>query len=40
MVQHLDEGSRQAGRNWGLFLLLALCVEFWIAVTTAVAHAI
>jgi hypothetical protein len=36
MARHL-EGSRQASRNWGLFLLLVLCVEFWIAVTTAVA---
>jgi hypothetical protein len=31
------EGSRQPGRNWGLFLMLGLCVEFWIVATTAVA---
>jgi len=33
---NLDEGTRQP-RNWGLLLMLALCGEFWIAVTTAVA---
>ena len=37
MVRHpLDEAARQPP-NWGLLLMLALCGEFWIAVTTAVA---
>jgi hypothetical protein len=39
MARYL-EGSRQPGRNWGLFLLLGLCVEFWIAVTTVVAQSL
>ena len=37
MARHLV-GSRQAGRNWGLFLLLGLCVEFWVIVTTEAAQ--
>jgi len=35
--RHLDEGTPQP-RNWGLLLLLGLCAEFWIVVTTTVAQ--
>jgi hypothetical protein len=38
MGGHPLGGGRQKGRNWGLFLLLVLCVEFWIALTDVVAH--
>jgi hypothetical protein len=38
MLRHLDEGSRQPRLNWGLLLMLGLCVEFWIIVTTEVAQ--
>jgi hypothetical protein len=31
-------GRRQPARNWGLLLILVLCLEFWIAVATAVAN--
>jgi hypothetical protein len=27
-----------APRNWGLLLLLVLCVEFWMIVASTVAH--
>ena len=37
MVRHLA-GSRQTGPNWRLFLMLGLCVAFWVMVTTAVAE--
>jgi hypothetical protein len=38
-VRHLHEGgARQPSYNWGFLLLLALCVEFWIIVTTAIAE--
>jgi hypothetical protein len=40
MGGHPLGGERQQGHNWGLFLMLVLCTEFWIAVTTAVAHQI
>jgi uncharacterized membrane-anchored protein len=32
MERHLA-GSRQLGRNWGLILVLVLCVAFWVFVT-------
>ena len=35
--RHLDEGTRQP-MNWGLLLMFAICVEFWIVVTTTVAQ--
>jgi hypothetical protein len=38
MVRHSDEGTQQPRLNWGLFLMLGLCVEFWIVAMTAVAH--
>jgi hypothetical protein len=38
MARHLDDGTRQPGHNWGLLLMLGLCVEFWIIVTTAVVQ--
>jgi hypothetical protein len=39
MVRHVHEGdARQPPHNWGLLLLLGLCAEFWIIVTTAVAE--
>jgi hypothetical protein len=31
-------GERQQSRNWGLFLVLVLCVDFWLAVTTVIAR--
>ena len=38
MVRHpLDEGTGPP-RNWFLLLLLMLCAEFWIVVTTTVAE--
>jgi hypothetical protein len=30
--------GRKPARNWGLFLMLGLCVGFWIVVTTVVAE--
>lgn len=38
MGGHRVHAGRQPGRNWGLFLLLGLCVEFWIVVSTIVAE--
>jgi hypothetical protein len=38
VVRHFDEGTRQPRLNWGLFLMLGLCAEFWIVVTTTVAE--
>ncbi len=38
MARHFDGGTRQPSRNWGLFLVLGLCLEFWIVVTTAVTQ--
>ena len=38
MARHFDEGTLQPRLNWGLVVLLGLCVEFWIIVTTAVAE--
>ena len=35
--RHLDEGTRQP-RNWGLFLLLGLCAEFWVVVAKVVTE--
>jgi hypothetical protein len=37
MVRHFEEDTRQP-RNWGLLLVLVLCAEFWVIVTTAVAE--
>ena len=33
----LDEATRQP-KNWGLLLMVAICAEFWIVVTTTVAQ--
>jgi hypothetical protein len=38
MGGHRVHGGRQPARNWGLVLLLGLCVEFWIIATTVVAE--
>ena len=38
MGGHLAHVGRKPARNWGLFLMLGLCVEFWIVVTTAVTQ--
>ena len=32
--------EQEGGRNWALFVMLGLCVEFLIIVTTAVAQAL
>ena len=38
MVRHpLDEAAREP-TNWGLLLMLAICAEFWVIVTTEVAQ--
>ena len=37
MARHFD-GRGESGRNWGLLLLLGLCVEFWMVVTSVVAQ--
>jgi hypothetical protein len=39
MARHVPD-VRQPSHNWGLLLLLGLCVEFWIIVTTAVAQSL
>jgi hypothetical protein len=39
MRHHLDR-ARPPARNWGLLLMLVLCVEFWIFVTNAISHSI
>ena len=39
MAHRFDDGEQQ-GRNWMLFVLLGLCVEFWIVVSTVVAQSI
>ena len=38
MDGHDVRGGGQQSRNWGLFLFLGLCIEFWIVVTTAVVQ--
>jgi hypothetical protein len=38
MGGHPLEGATRQGRNWGLFLVLGLCLEFWIVVTTVAAQ--
>jgi hypothetical protein len=38
MRRHLVEGARPRAPNWGLLLMVVLCVEFWIVVTSAVAQ--
>jgi hypothetical protein len=37
MARHL-ESSRSPAFNWGFLLLLVLCVEFWLAVTSIVVQ--
>jgi hypothetical protein len=37
MARHVADG-RQPSYNWGILILLGLCLEFWIIVTTAVAE--
>jgi hypothetical protein len=37
MVRLFNAGE-QPRHNWGLFVLLGLCLEFWIVVTTVVAE--
>ena len=32
--------GKDAPRNWGLLLLLVLCVEFWLIVASAVTQAV
>jgi hypothetical protein len=36
MARHFD-GEEQPGRNWGLLVILVLCVEVWIGIAQAVA---
>jgi hypothetical protein len=38
MARRSDERTWQPPLNWGLLVLLGLCMEFWIIVTTAVAE--
>ena len=38
MARHPGEGTWQPRLNWVLLLLLGLCIEFWIIVTTAVTE--
>ena len=38
MGGHRVDVVRKPPRNWGLLVLLGLCVEFWIVVTTTVAQ--
>ncbi len=30
----------EAPRNWGLFLAVVLCLEFWLVVTSYLVHSI
>jgi hypothetical protein len=32
--------ARQAPRNWGLFLMFVLAVEFWVIVASTVAESV
>ena len=32
--------AHEGPRNWGLLLLLVLCIEFWVIVASAVTHLI
>ena len=34
----LKGGQAVPARNWALFLIVVLCVEFWVIVTTSVAN--
>jgi hypothetical protein len=38
MGGHRVDVVRKPSRNWGLLVLLGLCVEFWIVVTTTLAQ--
>ena len=35
-----DTRIAEAPRNWGLFLILVLCLEFWLIVASYFAHGI
>jgi len=38
MGGHRVDGVRKPARNWGLFVLLGICVEFWVIVTATVTQ--
>lgn len=39
MARRFYDGEQQ-GRNWIPFVLIGLCIEFWIVVSTVVAQSI
>jgi len=37
VARHLKDEQIAPTRNWALLLMVVLCVEFWLVVTTTVA---
>jgi hypothetical protein len=38
VARHLKDGQAAPTRNWALLLMVVLCLEFWMVVTTTVAN--
>jgi len=36
VARHLKDDQAASTRNWALLLMVVLCVEFWMVVTTTV----
>jgi hypothetical protein len=38
VARHLNDEPAASTRTWAFLLMLVLCVEFWLLVTTTVAN--